>query len=305
MKITQTPLFLFKISSKLIIGFFLLLTINSCGPWTEKARIKKSLVNGPPSNSTVSNPDAMRNTLSDKYENSPTDTASTNAWQRKAEAQKEKWRLYSEKLANAKADMNSPFSGRRALKNAILIKNEGDQLLEYEMNLNNLFLDWLLIEKDSLYDIAAIFKTGDYQIDENKIKVNKDISQLVETILSFVKKHNFTKLKGYIICLGFADEQPIETSSRLFNDLCNFDGPYTTDRKELNRRLSVKRSITLGEFIKKQLDLRKNEINNYKPDFLVIRDGRGEELPLKNVKDYQPKDQRRRVVIFHWNILPE
>jgi hypothetical protein len=37
----------------------------------------------------------------------------------------------------------------------------------------------------------------------------------------------------------------------------------------------------------------------------LIATGKGEELPAGNFKDYQPFDERRRVVLLYWSILPD
>ena len=33
--------------------------------------------------------------------------------------------------------------------------------------------------------------------------------------------------------------------------------------------------------------------------------GRGEALPFKNITNYTDDDERRRVVVFYWAVLPE
>ena len=77
------------------------------------------------------------------------------------------------------------------------------------------------------------------------------------------------------------------------------------DKQELNAALSALRaekiSILLSQILKERF-----------PDFKLISKivfesneaGMGEKFPKAEIKNYKPNDERRRIVIIYWNVLP-
>jgi len=70
--------------------------------------------------------------------------------------------------------------------------------------------------------------------------------------------------------------------------------------------LSELRAENLRVFLNRIVAERSTEFLNYQTlTFENIKRGMGETLPDPTIKDYREDDERRRIVLCYWSVLPE
>jgi hypothetical protein len=176
----------------------------------------------------------------------------------------------------------------------------------YKKELDNiLFFDDLFDASTfSRLNTAAFFAPGQYMPEEatyNKAKTIMD--QIVGDALKFSTRYTRRKLKAMFIVTGYADEEAIAPGSELYQSLAaSVSNP---DRKVLNRELSARRATAIKDILEKEYyQLNKdNQSRNLSTTFLSI--GKGEALPGGEITDYKAIDERRRVVLLYWSMVPE
>ena len=178
----------------------------------------------------------------------------------------------------------------------------------YGNELNNIvFLDDLF--KTSTFNrlnTAAFFGPGEYQLTDSAAERAANVMQsIVQDAFKFSVKYNDRKLKAMFIVLGYADEQEIGSGTELYNELITDMSTKNPDRKQLNTELSNRRASSINSVLKTKYHSVFPAKDNYLFSSSFIATGKGEALPDGNFKDLQPIDERRRVVLLYWSILPD
>lgn len=204
---------------------------------------------------------------------------------------------------------NALVSNRKIRKN----RNEVQAYLnvvekQYGKELDNIvFLDDLF--KASTFNrlnTAAFFAPGEYMLtDTARAQSSVIMEDIIKQAAVFSNSHTNRKLKAMFVVLGYADEQEIAKGSALYNDLTTAIGVKSGDRNRLNTELSNRRAASIKNILREKYRL-------YFPDregslftSSFIATGKGELLPPGHVDNYQPIDERRRVVLLYWSILPD
>jgi hypothetical protein len=138
-----------------------------------------------------------------------------------------------------------------------------------------------------------------------KDKASSSFAPIVDSINHFSGRYKSIPRKATLIILGFADGTGF-SAGPLVNLLSEKIGKTEPTKEELNQKLSELRaeeliSLLSNQFAKKRNGL--NEIDTFKVDY--IRYGKGEVLPLPTIKDYRLDDERRRIVLCYWAVLPD
>ncbi len=177
---------------------------------------------------------------------------------------------------------------------------------QYDWELKNIvFLDDLF--KASTFNrlnTTAFFAPGEYRIsDTSTAKVI--IQEIIKKAHDFSIRHADRKMKAMFIVLGYADEQEIGKGSDLYNELVSSTGTHMPDRKRLNTELSNRRAASIKNILREQyrIGFADNKNKTFSTSFIAT--GKGEELPQGKIKNYQPIDERRRIVLLYWSILPD
>jgi hypothetical protein len=176
-------------------------------------------------------------------------------------------------------------------------------------NLGNLsLLDNLLATNTfNQFNTASVFGPGEFIINllENPSAADP-FKRVVDDMLGFAAKFPGKKLNGTFIVLGYADAQQIAAGSALDSTLrVSMGGIDSASSKELNKELSRLRANSVTEvlsnvFVQKTKD--NTVYEKLKAEYLP--QGRGEQFPNAKIKDYKDDDERRRVVLVYWSILP-
>lgn len=158
-----------------------------------------------------------------------------------------------------------------------------------------------------LFDLAAFFGPGLYNIpSEQEQLAIQSFLPLVDSLVSFSNRYQDTKRTATLVILGFADGQNISPGSALYDTLSNMLGTTSADKELLNKKLSELRAL---ELIKQLTILFKQKAGEIKSSGQLnveyIGQGKGEEYPIPSIKDYKEDDERRRIVLCYWAVLPD
>jgi outer membrane protein OmpA-like peptidoglycan-associated protein len=166
--------------------------------------------------------------------------------------------------------------------------------------------DGLNTSSYTLFDLAAFFGPGIYKIPEDKLELaTKSFSPMVDSIISFSNKYNTIPRAATLIILGFADGTGF-SEGPLFDTLTGKIGRLDVTKQELNQKLSELRADELISLLSLQFIKREHALDNLKMfNVEYLGQGKGEEYPLRTIKDYQVEDERRRVVLCYWAVIPK
>jgi hypothetical protein len=157
-----------------------------------------------------------------------------------------------------------------------------------------------------IYETAAFFPSGTYQIPEKHIPVVKEkFANLFDEIVNFTQTHNGVSTVAIINTKGYADEQDFNLESDFVKSAAQKLKIENPSRKELNKLLSKLRAESLASLLQSTLNNRMAQLDSKNVKSVNINpEGVGEEYPNPNIKNYQKIDDRRRIVIVFWNVIP-
>ena len=167
--------------------------------------------------------------------------------------------------------------------------------------------DGLNVADFKLFDLAAFFGPGKYIIPDDKVDLAaQSFSPVVDSLMFFSNKYSQFPRTATLIILGFADGTGYTTGSPLYNTLLTELGKTEAGKEELNQKISELRS---KELIKQLTNLYLKQAGSFKEaDKLHIEylgQGKGEQFPMPSIKDYRDDDERRRIVLCYWVVLPD
>jgi len=167
--------------------------------------------------------------------------------------------------------------------------------------------DGLDISSYTLFDLAAFFGPGIYSIPEDKVEFARtSFSPLVDSIIEFSNKYKNLPRAATLVILGFADGAGYADGTPINDTLLIKLEKTSATKQELNGKLSELRAEELiqlltGEFVRKNSSILNME--NLQVEYLGR--GKGEQYPLNKITDYKEDDERRRVVLCYWAVLPK
>ncbi len=154
------------------------------------------------------------------------------------------------------------------------------------------------------FNTGAFFGSGQYTLGEAYANdAHSAFAELIGDAYRFAGQFPNQKLNAIIVVTGYADAQGFEKSSALYNELKKIINKDDPANSELNRELSRLRALTIVSTIKET----EEKLSNPKKQdisFSYFAEGKGEELPVGKINDYKDNDERRRIVLVYWNVLP-
>jgi hypothetical protein len=165
----------------------------------------------------------------------------------------------------------------------------------------------IIVNQQHMFDLAAFFGPGKYDIpSEKKDIAEKLFSPLVDSLVEFYNKYADVEKKAPLVILGYADGSGFNPESDIYKSIMERLKDSSVTKEKMNQQLSEWRAVSIGDLMEFSID---KKIPNYKNikaiEFLFVEKGKGEEYPSKLVTDYKVDDDRRRVVLLFWNILPK
>lgn len=165
----------------------------------------------------------------------------------------------------------------------------------------------IIVNQQHMFDLAAFFGPGKYDIPEDKkVIVEKSFSPLIDSLVKFYNKYGDVDKKATLVILGYADGSGYSPESEIYKSIIEKLNDSTATKEKMNQQLSEWRAINIGNLMEISIE---KKIPTYKDiksiDFLFVEKGKGEEYPSKKITDYKTEDERRRIVLLFWNILPK
>jgi hypothetical protein len=170
------------------------------------------------------------------------------------------------------------------------------------------------MRNSTIYKIPneIVFTGGGYKItDRNLPKMEQFFEPILDSIVVSANKYINKKLRVKIVVHGYADSDPINPKSKLYDEIARslyhetVDSSLLTISPRLNQELSRLRAEEVGGLVNTMTFDKLNYITGVKSIFVDLqKEGKGEELPDTKIK-YNETDPRRRIVKFYWKILPQ
>ncbi|MBK7098095.1 MAG: hypothetical protein IPH58_06745 [Sphingobacteriales bacterium] len=159
----------------------------------------------------------------------------------------------------------------------------------------------------SLVDLAAFFGSGKYRIPVDHFdKVRVFVEPIIDSMAAFSNKFKEVPHIARMVFVGYADAIGVKEGSELYNELAWFLKQEAPTKEKLNMVLSDLRAKELLAKTKTIMTGNVNKFSNYNHLKIGYSGyGLGEKLPFKSIKDYKEDDERRRIVLFYWCILPD
>ena len=167
--------------------------------------------------------------------------------------------------------------------------------------------DGLNVADYKQFDLAAFFGPGKYNIPEDKVEIARlSFEPLLDSLILFSNKYSQYPRTATIVFLGFADGTGITADSELYYTLLKELNKQQATKEELNQKLSDLRARELIDqmtriYLKKVAGFT-NPVN-LKVEYIF--QGKGEAFPVSKIKDYTIDDERRRIVLCYWVVLPD
>lgn len=204
---------------------------------------------------------------------------------------------------------NALVSNKKIRKNkkaVLAYLNQSKNLYKKELE-NVYFLDDLFNATTfNRLNTAAFFGSGEYKLSDTAYqKVSLVVKNILQQAFDFSAAHANKKLNAMFIVTGYADEEVISNGGNLYNELITSITADHPNSKQLNTELSQRRASSIKNIFKINYDsvLIQKTVPALTSTFFAI--GKGEILPSGNITNYLPIDERRRVVLIYWSILPE
>lgn len=186
------------------------------------------------------------------------------------------------------------------------LQKQNDQYAQ-RLSLYLMIKDGLSVANFQLFDLAAFFGPGKYQIPEDKTDIaSLSFTPLLDSLKDFSNKYSQYPRTATLIILGYADGLGVTEGTDLYYTLLDELRKPKAEKEELNSKLSELRAKELIKqmtvlYLKKAHDFK--NVDKLKIEYLG--QGKGEALPMKNIKDYTDDDERRRIVLCYWVVLPK
>ena len=187
------------------------------------------------------------------------------------------------------------------------------QLEQYNKKAGNRMKVYLMLEDGlnaanfTLFDLAAFFGPGKYIIPENKSELAiKSFDPMLDSVIYFSNKYSGISRTATLVILGFADGQGFNAQNN-FNEKVKDLLPEKNPTSEaLNKKLSELRAQELINVLSLRFLKRSSEIQDFELFKIeYLGKGKGEQFPLAKIKDYKTIDERRRIVLCYWAVLPD
>jgi outer membrane protein OmpA-like peptidoglycan-associated protein len=167
--------------------------------------------------------------------------------------------------------------------------------------------DGLNISQQYLFNLGAYFGGGKYEIPTDKLEqAQQSFAPILDSISNFYNRYNNIERFATITVLGFADGTGFNKEGQTYKTLVALLKDSLAGKEMINQKISELRAKNMADVMEAILYKKIPNYTNIRTlDFLFLEIGKGETLPSKKITDYAVDDERRRVVLLFWNILPK
>lgn len=160
--------------------------------------------------------------------------------------------------------------------------------------------------KYRMYHLAAFFDPGVYKIPPAAIgTIATQFAPVIDSIAQLSNKYAGIAREARIVFVGYSDDTPVLESGPLYKELSGILNKENPTQEELNQILSDLRAKEMVRNIKLVINARSSKFENFNSLTLgYMGYGKGEAYPSTTITDYKPTDERRRIVLSYWIVLP-
>jgi hypothetical protein len=198
-------------------------------------------------------------------------------------------------------------SYRKILKSKLVYLRSDNEVFEKRSVNYGMITDVLDNSKQTQFDLATFFGSGEFMIPADKIEQAKTaFTPIIDSLLKFAAKYPNLPKNSTIVLKGYADGTMVRTGTPLYYRLSNELNLLTEPTNAaLNLALSKLRTESISEIVNGVLKKRQPEFAQQNIIHIeLVEEGRGEEKPNPKINDYTDDDARRRIVLFFWSMLP-
>lgn len=298
---------------KLQIIFFLVVTMASCGT-QKRLTHAKQVVEQAKQNQVSENQSlcAITTSIAEKAEHSETDSIIHNEYEIVLKKLDDNLKKIEEKISLVELSMLNKSNFKKAAYNRQLMR-EVAFVDSFNLSVNkrqeiySLLREALKVKAFALANQAAFFGLGKYRIQVNHFdKVREFVEPIIDSMAVFSNKFKEVPHIARIVFVGYADATGVKRGSDLYNEIAWFLKQETPTNENLNLVLS---DLRAKELLAKTKTIMTENVNKFS-DYNHLKIGysgygQGEKLPFKSIKDYKEDDERRRIVLFYWCVLPD
>jgi hypothetical protein len=188
----------------------------------------------------------------------------------------------------------------------LLIDSVVNKKAAYKEYVLNMIMESISNSKPTRFNMAAFFGAGGYKIpDDKKEFAHKYFSPIVDSLIYFSNKYNAVFRNAKVIVNGYSDASQVSPTSKLYKTLADYLHNDSPTPKELNAALSALRAEEISRFLLQDIKESSGQLLSVeKITFQAEEAGYGEQLPDPSIKNYKRNDDRRRIVVVFWNVMP-
>ncbi|MGJ7031222.1 hypothetical protein [Niabella hirudinis] len=161
--------------------------------------------------------------------------------------------------------------------------------------------------KYQLFHYAAFFDPGVYQIPPSAMSIIRShFRPIIDSIARISNKYAGIAREARIVFVGYSDSTPVVPAKPLYKELVRILNNTDPSRRQMNQLLSDLRAKEMVRNMKIVLSENTSRFKNFNTLKIgYVAYGKGEEYPSPRIEDYKPTDERRRIVLSYWTVLPD
>ena len=163
------------------------------------------------------------------------------------------------------------------------------------------------LSKYKMFHLEAFFDQGVYRIPQTAMNtIAANFTPIIDSLSLVANKYSNIDREARIVFVGYSDNTPVAQTGPLYKELVQILNKDIPSQSELNQLLSDLRAKEMAQKIKIVLDANSARFKNFNSLKIgYIAYGKGEAYPSPKIKDYKPSDERRRIVVCYWTVLPD
>jgi len=161
--------------------------------------------------------------------------------------------------------------------------------------------------KYQMFHYAAFFDPGVYQIPESaRTLIRSHFTPIIDSLSRISNKYAGIAREARIVFVGYSDSTPVVKNGALYKELVRILDNSNPPQKVMNQLLSDLRAKEMVRNMKIVLNDNTSKFKNFNTLTIgYVAYGKGEEYPSPRITDYKPTDERRRIVLSYWTVLPK
>ncbi len=184
---------------------------------------------------------------------------------------------------------------------SIVNKGAANREIQYQM-----VDDGLSKAKRTLFNMAAFFGPGGYEIPVSKYQIAEQyFLPVIDSLVKFSNNYTSVLRTASVVVNGYSDATVIQPTSKLYPIVVEYLKKDVPAKEELNIGLSALRAESISKLLNDLLKKNYPRLTNIENIvFETIEGGMGEAFPDPSITNYRNNDDRRRVVVIYWGVLP-